>query len=88
MGLSWRKRLHYECLGTILFLSIFFSILISGLFWLVELVINGWGPLALTTSSVYAYEKFASVKLELPVAVVLILGSIVIDVFPGDSKWT
>lgn len=88
MRLSWKKRLQYECLGTILFLSIFFSILISGLFWVVGLAINGLiFPLALTASSVYAYKKFGSVNLELPVAVVLILGSIIVGAILPDASW-
>lgn len=88
MRLSWKKRFQCECLGTILYLSIFFSILISGLFWLVGFVINGWVfPLAFTASSVYAYKKFGSVNLELPVAVILILGSILIGAVLPDASW-
>lgn len=88
MRLSWKKRLQCECLGTILFLSIFFSIFISGLFWLVGLVINGWVfPLAFTASSVYAYKKNGSLNLELPVAAVLILVSILIGAVLPDASW-
>lgn len=84
----YKKKLQLDCLGMILFLSIFFSIFISGLFWLVGLSINAFVfPLALIASYACAYQKFGSIKGEIAASIVLILCCILTGAFLPDTSW-